>query len=177
MSNTPAVAVETTARHPARRWIRLVVVSAIMLVLLGVPWWTLLWAGTAWPTAVVAVGSLAFVAVLVGLPVTLVLGHGRRHRDRSAVTADTLLGAVWVLFVWSVLAALLRLALLGVDDPVRSRIVAGALVAVVLVLLVWGHAEAMRLPRTKHVDVTLDRLGSGLGGPPGGMRTHKPLGP
>jgi predicted MPP superfamily phosphohydrolase len=164
MSNTPAVAVETTARHPARRWVRLVVVSAIMLLLLGVPWWTLLWAGTAWPTAVVAVGSLAFVAVLVGLPVTLVLGHGRRHRDWAAVTADTLLGAVWVLFVWSVLAALLRLALLGVDDPVRSRIVAGALVAVVLVLLAWGHAQAMRLPRTKHVDVTLDRLGSGLDG-------------
>jgi predicted MPP superfamily phosphohydrolase len=71
-----------------------------------------------------------------------------------------------VLFVWSVLAQLLRLALLvlGVEDPARSRVVAGAVVAVVLALLVWGYAEAMRVPRTRHVDVTISRLGSGLDG-------------
>jgi predicted MPP superfamily phosphohydrolase len=164
MSDTPAAVVEATARKARRRWTRLLVVSAIMLILLAVPWWTLLSAGTEWPTPVVVAGSLVFVAAFVALPAVIVLGHGRRHRDWAAVTGDVLLGAVWVLFVWSVLAALLRLALLGVADPARSRIVAATVVAVVVVLLVWGHFEAMRLPRTKHVDVTIERLGSGLDG-------------
>ena len=60
-------------------------------------------------------------------PVLMMLGHGRRHCDRAAAAGDALLGAVWVLFVWSVLGQVLRLALLvaGVDDPARSRVVAG----------------------------------------------------
>jgi uncharacterized protein len=155
MADTPAVTVETTARRRGRSGVRLLVVGLILLILLGVPWWTLLSAGTAWPTAVVIAGTVAFAAAFVGLPVTMMLGHGRRHRDWAAVIGDTLLGAVWVLFVWTVLAQLLRVALLlaGIDDPARSRIVAAAVVVVVAVLLVWGHVEAMRLPRTKHVDV------------------------
>jgi predicted MPP superfamily phosphohydrolase len=32
------------------------------------------------------------------------------------------------------------------------------------VLLVWGYAEAMRIPRVKNIDVTIDRLGRGLDG-------------
>lgn len=164
MSDTPAAVVETTPHASRRRWIRLAVVSAIMLVLLAVPWWTLLWAGNGWPTAVVAVGTFAFVAAFIGLPAMMMLGHGRRHLDWAAVTGDVLLGAVWVLFVWSVLGQLLRLALLGVEDPTRSRTVAAAVIAVVLVLLVWGYVEAMRLPRTKHVNADIARLGNGLDG-------------
>ena len=77
-----------------------------------------------------------------------------------------LLGAMWVLFVWSVLAQLFRLALfvLGVEDPERSRVVAGVVVAVVIALLAWGYAEAMRVPRIRRVDVGISRLGSGLHG-------------
>jgi len=65
-----------------------------------------------------------------------------------------------------VLSQVLRLALLvfGVGDPVRSRIVAAAVVVVVIALLVWGHFEAMRVPRVRHVDVTIPRLGAGLDG-------------
>ena len=179
MSDTPAVVVETTARRPARSWIRLVVVFVILLLLLGVPWWTLLSAGTAWPAAVVVAGTVAFVLVLVGLPAAMMLGHGRRHLDWVTVVGDTLLGATWVLFTWSVLAQVLRLALLlsGVEDPNRSRAVAGAVVAVVLVVLVWGYAEAMRLPRTKHVDVVVPRLGSGLDGLRVAMITDTHYGP
>jgi predicted MPP superfamily phosphohydrolase len=149
-----------------RRSLRLIVVFAIMLVLLGMPWWTLCSAGTRWPTAVVVVGTLVFATTFVGLPAMMMWGHGRRHLDWAAATGDALLGAVWVLFVWSVLAQLLRLTLLvfGVGDPTRSRVVAGTVVAVVVALLVWGYAEAMRLPRTKRVDVTIARLGSGLDG-------------
>jgi uncharacterized protein len=149
-----------------RRWLRLIAVFAIMLLLLGVPWWTLCSAGTRWPTAVVVVGTLVFATAFVGLPAMMMWGHGRRHLDWAAGTGDALLGAVWVLFVWSVLAQLLRLTLLvfGVGDPTRSRVVAGTVVVVVVALLVWGYAEGMRLPRTKHVDVTIARLGSGLDG-------------
>jgi predicted MPP superfamily phosphohydrolase len=96
----------------------------------------------------------------------MMLGHGRRHLDWAAVVGDALLGAAWVLFVWSILAQLLRLALLlvGIEDPTRSRAVAVTVVVVALVLLVWGYAEAMRLPRTKRVDVVVPRLGAGLDG-------------
>jgi predicted MPP superfamily phosphohydrolase len=70
------------------------------------------------------------------------------------------------LFVWSVLAQVLRLILLasGVEDLTRSRVVAGAVVAVVVVLLAWGYAEAMRVPRVRSVDVAIPRLGRGLDG-------------
>lgn len=167
MSDSPSVQVKPGEHHRSRRpWRRLIPVFAIMLILLGVPWWALLSAGTGWPAAVVVVGSLLFALAFVGLPVAMMWGHARRHLDRAAAIGDALLGTVWVLFVWSVLAQLLRLALFvtGVDDPTRSRVVAGAIVAVVVVLLAWGYTEAMRLPRTKHVDVTIARLGKGLDG-------------
>jgi uncharacterized protein len=167
MADPQSVQLEPAPRpRPRRRWIRLVPVFVILLLLVGVPWWTLLSAGTRWPAGVVVVGTVVFAAVFVGLPVLMFMGRGGRRPDWAAVTADTLLGAVWVLFVWSVFAQLLRLALLvlGVEDPARSRVVAGVIVVVVVVILAWGLAEAMRVPRTKHVDVTVPRLGSGLDG-------------
>jgi hypothetical protein len=55
MQDSPAAEVESVARaRPRRRWRRLLVVSAIMLFLFGVPWWTLLSAGTQWPAVVIA---------------------------------------------------------------------------------------------------------------------------
>ncbi|MDT5080891.1 MAG: uncharacterized protein QOJ80_5528 [Mycobacterium sp.] len=167
MSNPQTAELEPAPpARSSRRWLRLVPVFVILLLLLGVPWWTLLSAGTRWLGPVVVVGTLAFAAAFVGLPAMMMLGHGRRRLDWAAVTGDALLGAIWVLFVWSILAQLLRLALVvsGVDDPDRSRIVAAALVGVVVVLLGWGYAEAMRVPRTRRVDVTVPRLGQGLDG-------------
>jgi predicted MPP superfamily phosphohydrolase len=167
MSDTPAAQVEAAA-HPRsrRRWRRLAVVFAIMLLLYGVPWWTLLSAGTHWPAGVVILGTVGFAVAFIALPVAMAWGHGRRHLDLAAATGDALLGTVWVLFFWSVAGQILRLALhvIGVDDPTRSRVVAGAVVAVVVVLLGWGHFEAMRVPRTRHVDVGIPRLGNGLDG-------------
>lgn len=167
MQDTPAAEVETVARtRPRRRWRRLLVVAAIMLLLLGVPWWTLLSSGTQWPPAVIISGTVAFACAFIGLPLMMTLGHGRRHRDWAAATGDALLGVMWVLFVWSVLAQILRLALFvfGVPDPDRSRIVAGTVVIVVVAVLAWGYAEAMRVPRIRRVDVDIARLGSGLDG-------------
>ena len=167
MQDSPTAEVESVARaRPRRRLRRLLLVFAILLLLLGVPWWTLLLAGTHWPTVVVVVGTGLFAAAFVGLPVMMTLGHGRRRLDWAAVTGDALLGAMWVLFVWSVLSVLLRLTLvvLGIEDPERSRVVAGAVLAVVVGLLAWGCAEAMWVPRIRQVDVDISGLGSGLEG-------------
>lgn len=161
---------QTVGTEPRRRsrprWLLLVPVFVIESILLCVPWWTLFASGAQWPTAVVIGGTAVLAAAFVLLPTLMVFGHGRRHRDAAAVAGDALLGAMWVLFVWSVIGQLFRVVLLlaGVADPVRSRVVAGAVVAVVVLLLAWGFTEAMRVPRLRHVDVTVPRLGQGLDG-------------
>jgi predicted MPP superfamily phosphohydrolase len=142
------------------------VVIAILLLLFGVPWWTLLATGAAWPTVVFVIGTLLLVAAFAAMPVLMMLGHGRRHIDGAAVMADALLGAAWVLFVWSVFGQLVLLVLLiaGVENPLRSRVVAASVVAVVVLLLLWGYTEAMRVPRVKKVEVAVSQLGRGLDG-------------
>jgi predicted MPP superfamily phosphohydrolase len=155
---------------PARRALRVLVfggtVIAVLALLFGVPWWTLIVADSRWPAGVVIAGTVAFAGALGAFPVLMYLGHARRHRDWAARTGDTLLGVIWVLFAWAVLGNVVRLALgiAGVGDPLRSRVVAVAVAAVSLVLMLWGYAEAMRVPRIKRVDVTVPRLGTGLDG-------------
>jgi predicted MPP superfamily phosphohydrolase len=146
---------------------QLVVVPILaMLLLFGVPWWTLILGGNAWPHPLVVTGTIVFAAALAAFPLLMVIGHGRRHRDWAAVGGDTLLGVVWVLFVWALLGNLLRLvlALAGVHDPARSRVVSAVVVAVAMVLLVWGYAEAMRVSPVRRVEVSIPRLGPGLDG-------------
>lgn len=152
-------------RRRRPRWVRTLIVLTIMALLFGVPWWTLVMSGSAWPAPVVIAGTLAFAGAFVALPTTMLLGHGRRS-DRLAVAGDVLLGLGWVLFVWSVLGQVLGLVLLvgGVEDPARSRIVAAAVLVVSVGVLAWGHFEAMRVPRVKRLDVTLARLGPALDG-------------
>ncbi|MDT5013180.1 MAG: uncharacterized protein QOH57_4797 [Mycobacterium sp.] len=168
MTDTPAEVVESAGppRRLLRRWRRTAVVIAILLLLFGVPWWTLLATGAAWPTVVFVIGTLLLVAAFAAMPVLMMLGHGRRHIDGAAVMADALLGAAWVLFVWSVFGQLVLLVLLiaGVENPLRSRVVAASVVAVVVLLLLWGYTEAMRVPRVKKVEVAVSQLGRGLDG-------------
>ena len=167
MTDTPAEVVESLdPPRRSRNLRRMAVVLAIMLLLFGVPWWTLLASGQGWPTVVFVTGTLVFAAAFIALPLLMMLGHGRRHLDWAAAAGDGLLGAAWVLFVWSVLGQVVRLVMLaaGVQDPARSRLVAAAVLVVVAVLLVWGYAEAMRVPRVRKVDVGIDRLGHGLDG-------------
>jgi uncharacterized protein len=160
---------EAVQEAPARRSIRPLVfgltITSILTLLFGVPWWTLVLAAR-WPEPLPAAGTALFVAGLLGFPVLMYLGHGRRHLDLAARTGDTLLGVVWVLFVWALLGNVLRmvLAVAGVADPARSRLVAAATVAVAVPLMIWGYAEAMRVPRVRRVAVTLPRLGAGLDG-------------
>src|SRR5690348_8462220 len=101
MTDTPADVVESIdPPRRARHWRRLVVVLAVMLLLFGVPWWTLLASGAAWPAVVFVVGTLLFVGAFAALPLLMVLGHGHRHLDWAASAGDALLGAAWVMFVW-----------------------------------------------------------------------------
>jgi hypothetical protein len=139
--------------------------TAVLALLFGVPWWTLLLADARWPTAVVLAGTVAFVAALLAFPVLMFLGHGRRQ-DWAARIGDTMLGLIWVLFAWALLGNVLRLALriAGVADPTRSRVVAVATLTVSVLLALWGYAEAMRVSRIRRVEVTIPRLGAGLDG-------------
>ncbi len=154
---------QTRPRRSGGRAVRTgATISAVLLLLFGVPWWTLVLAPR-WPAAVTAAATVAFVVALVALPAGMFLGHARGS-DAASRVGDTVLGAVWIAFVWSILGNVLRLALLGADGTTRSRIVAAAVGVVVVVVLAWGHHEAMRVPRIRSVDVVLPRLGPGLDG-------------
>lgn len=137
-------------------------ISAVLLLLFGVPWWTLVIAPH-WPAAVTVAATVVFFAALIAFPAGMFLGHARGN-DVASKVGDTILGAVWIAFVWSIIGNLLRLVLLGIGDVARSRVVAAVVAVVVLVLLVWGYAEAMRVPRIRSVEVRLPRLGPGLDG-------------
>ena len=141
-------------------------ITAILALLFAVPWWTLVRSGNHWPGGVAVAATALFAITLVAFPVLMVAGHGRRHLDWAARTADTMLGVVWVLFVWAILGNVLRLvlALSGVADPARSRIVSAVVALVAIVLLLWGYAEAMRVSRVRRVEVSIPRLGPGFDG-------------
>jgi predicted MPP superfamily phosphohydrolase len=159
--------VETEPRRRPGRALRFgLIVAAVLLLLFGVPWWTLIWSGNRWPPGVFAAGTAVFAAAAAAFPVLMFRGHGRHHSDAAARVADTMLGAVWVLFVWSILGTVARavLALAGVADPARSRWVTALVALVATVLLLWGYAEAMRVSRVRRVEVTVPRLGAGLDG-------------
>ena len=141
-------------------------ITGILVLLFGVPWATLIWSGNDWPPAVFAAGTAVFAVLLVAFPVLMFTGHGRHHLDWAARFADTLLGVVWVFFVWSILGQVLGLVLwlAGVAGPARSRAVTAVVTLIALVLLLWGYAEAMRVSRVRRIDVSIPRLGPGLDG-------------
>ncbi len=158
---------EASRQNRLRRLMRYLPLIAPVL-LWTVPCWVLLYGGQHWPPYVALAGTALFVLGLVGMPLAMVRGHGRRQQDAAAIIGDTLLGASWVLFTWSVLfGVLLRLVLTvaGVGESQdRARIVTWAVLGVSAALLAWGYAEARRVPRVRRLDVRLPRLGAGLDG-------------
>ncbi|QEU90809.1 metallophosphoesterase [Streptomyces kanamyceticus] len=169
-----------TRKSPLHRLMRYLPLIAPVL-LWTVPCWLLLYAGQHWPLPVTLTGTGLFVLGLVGMPLAMTRGHGRRQQDRAAIIGDTLLGASWTLFTWSVvLGVLLRLALVvaGVGDGQdRARIVTWATLGTAAVLLAWGYAEARRVPRVRRIDVPLPRLGAGLDGTRVALITDTHYGP
>lgn len=153
-------------RRSLRRRLGGSVVFLVLALLFVLPWWTLFGSGAGWPVPVFVAGTVVFACGLVAFPFLMVAGHGRRRADRAARVADSTLGVVWVLFTWSVLGGLVHLVLmgLGTGGADRARVVAVAVAAVSVVLLAWGHYEAMRVPRVKRLDVRVPRLGNGLDG-------------
>ncbi|WP_405846397.1 metallophosphoesterase [Streptomyces sp. NBC_01518] len=176
----PADEVQAPRRSRLQRLMRYLPLIAPVL-LWAVPCWVLLYTGQHWPLAVALAGTALFVLGLVAMPLAMGRGHGRRQQDWAAIVGDTLLGASWVLFTWSVLlGVLLRLALTlaGVGDGQdRARIVTWAVLGTTAVLLVWGYAEARRVPRVRRLDVQLPRLGAGLDGTRVALITDTHYGP
>ncbi|MFD6534081.1 metallophosphoesterase [Streptomyces sp. NPDC060184] len=166
-TRSAAGAAQEPPRSRLQRLMRFVPLTAPVL-LWAVPCWVLLYTGQHWPFSVTVTGTVLCALGLVTMPLAMVRGHGRRQQDGAAIVGDSLLGAVWVLFTWSVLlGVLLRLALAlggvgGGQD--RARIVTWAVLGTTAVLLVWGYVEARRLPRVRRLDVRLPRLGAGLDG-------------
>lgn len=158
-----------TAQVPSARRLRRprgLLITAVLVVLFGVPWWTLAGAGTQWPPMVVVAVTILFISGLLALPLLMYLGHGHRSQDWAARIGDTILGVIWVLFAWAVMGNILRVALAsgGVADPLRSRLVAVAVITIALLLMLWGYMEATRVPRIKSITVAIRRLAPGLHG-------------
>ena len=168
MTETPAEVVEATGPPRRRRhWRRTAVVLAVLLLLFGVPWWTLLAAGAA------LAGSgprRRHAGVRGGLrrdarpdgagpwPSASRLGRGSPATPCSARPGCCSCGRCS--------ASCCGSALLDRRGR-RSDAVAGGRGGGVgrgAVLLVWGYAEAMRVPRVRTLDVAIDRLGAGLDG-------------
>ncbi|MCX4405594.1 MULTISPECIES: metallophosphoesterase [unclassified Streptomyces] len=173
-------AAHETQRSRLQRLMRYLPLIAPVL-LWTVPCWLLLHAGQHWPLPVAMAGTTLFALGLIGMPLAMVRGHGRRQQDWAAIVGDTLLGTIWVLFTWSVLLGiLLRLALTvsGVGDSQdRARIATWAVLGAAAVLLAWGYAEARRVPRVRRLDVQLPRLGAGLDGTRVALITDTHYGP
>ncbi|WP_431958038.1 metallophosphoesterase [Nocardia lijiangensis] len=145
---------------------RLVLFLAIPAVLILLPWWTLVAAPTQGTGSLFWLGSALFALTFCCLPASMYLGHGPAQSDAASIVGDTLLGVMWVVFSWSVFGnvARLGLAVAGVDDPARSRIVAAGVLAAASVLVVWGVIEARRVPRVRTVEVSIPGLGPALDG-------------
>lgn len=156
---------ESERRLPTHRLRRLLLIATILIVMFGVSWYTLFVAGTQWPAIVIISGTIVFAAALLAVMPLMHAGH-RWHQDWATRAGVTILGVAWVLFTWAVLANLLRIGLFlgGIEEPLRSRVVAMATVIVSVLLLLWGYIEAKRLPRIRQIDIPMPRLPAALHG-------------
>ncbi|KFU78606.1 hypothetical protein SAMN04489729_6650 [Amycolatopsis lurida] len=142
---------------------RVAALIAVLALLFGVPWWTIV-GSPELPAALEVLGTIVFAAAAVAVPACMVLGHGPWQRDLAAKIGDLSLGLIWLLFSLSILGNVLRLVLAvsGVDSA--AGIVSGVVLVAFAALAAYGMFEARRVPRLKELDVVLPRLGAGLDG-------------
>ncbi|MGY6658856.1 metallophosphoesterase [Amycolatopsis sp. TRM77291] len=143
--------------------VRVAALIAVLALLFGVPWWTIV-GSPELPAALEVLGTIVFAAAALAVPACMVLGHGPWQRDLAAKVGDLSLGLIWLLFSLSVLGNVLRLVLAvsGVDSA--AGIVSGVVLVAFAALAAYGMFEARRVPRLKELDVVLPRLGAGLDG-------------
>ncbi|MFT7840407.1 metallophosphoesterase [Saccharothrix sp. BKS2] len=154
-------------RPSARRRVAFaVVLLTVTALLFWVPYFGLFAPSARWPWPVQWAGTAFFVAASVAFPLLLVRAHGRRHTDRAARVAHAVLGVAWVFFAWTLVTDVLRLvlAVAGVDNPLRARVVAVLLLVIGLALTAHGVHEARRVPRVRRTEVALPRLGAAFDG-------------
>jgi predicted MPP superfamily phosphohydrolase len=142
-----------------------------------VPWVSLVLL-PGWPAAVTITASTTAVVLAVGLPLALLLGHGRGV-GRLVAPGDFWLGVVWQLFVWTAAGELIRLGLwlAGVPDPLRARTVALAVLGWTALLLAWGAYRALGPVPVRTREIEIDGLGPGLDGLRIGQLTDTHVGP
>ncbi|MBC7299974.1 MAG: metallophosphoesterase [Nocardia sp.] len=134
--------------------------------MVAVPWWVLVAAPTGRSGSRYRVGTGVCVAGLLCLPVAMFFGHGPPQFDAAAIVGDTLLGVLWVVFVWSVIGSAVR-AVLNVAGVKSMRVTQGVALAVVVISVVltgYGVYEARRVPQVRTVDVAIPGLAEGLDG-------------
>ncbi|AUI61218.1 metallophosphoesterase [Amycolatopsis sp. BJA-103] len=143
--------------------VRVAALIAVLALLFGVPWWTIV-GSPELPAALEVLGTIVFAVAALAVPACMILGHGPWQRDVAAKVGDLSLGLIWLLFSLSVLGNVLRLVLSvsGVDSA--AGIVSGVVLVAFAALAAYGMVEARRVPRLKELDVVLPRLGAGLDG-------------
>lgn len=146
----------TRPRITVRRVVFTLVLFTVTTLLFWVPFEGLFAASAQWPDPVRPIAAVVFVAAAVAM----IALFTQRTSDRAARISQFLLGFVWIAFVWTLITDVLRLALAlgGVENPFRSRLIAVLLAGVIVTVTVYGVYEAMRVPRIKRQDVTLPRL-------------------
>ena len=122
-----------------RRAALIVLVPLLIAALLHAYPWARLVLQPGWPTGPTTALTVLAVALAVGLPAALLLGHGRGVRW-AVGAGDLWLGVAWQLFVWTAVGELVRLALLlaGLPDPARARVVAVVVLGWTVLILGWG---------------------------------------
>ncbi|MEV0856160.1 metallophosphoesterase [Nocardia fluminea] len=144
----------------------LMVIVLVVAVMFAVPWWVLVAAPTGRSGVRYRVGTVVCGAGFVSLPVAMFLGHGPPQFDPAAIAGDTLLGVLWVVFVWSVIGSAVR-GVLRVAGVTGARVTQGVALVVVVVSVVltgYGVYEARRVPQVRTVDVAIPGLADGLDG-------------
>ncbi|GAB2864338.1 metallophosphoesterase [Lentzea nigeriaca] len=146
----------TRPRITVRRVVFTLVLLTVTTLLFWVPFEGLFAASAEWPAPVRPIAAIVFIAAAVSMIVLFT----QRNSDRAARISQFLLGFVWIAFVWTLITDVLRLALAlgGVENPFRSRLIAVVLAGLIVTVTIYGVYEAMRVPRIKRQDVTIPRL-------------------
>ena len=158
----PVAPTTPAAGLPKRTQILLIAVFTLVATLLyGVGAWGLFPGEAQWPSALAWAGRATLALGAIALVALTVRANSGQGTDAQGRGGHVLLGLGWILFSMTLVTDLvLRLPLLmaGVPNPLRSRLVAVALLLLVVTLAVTGWREAVRVPRVRRVAVPIHGL-------------------